>query len=150
MQLHKGDGVMKKVSVALACLLFTIWLLAGCAQKTGVGDQAGLTTPKEAQALSLEEQKKAAYEIFKEILLLSDSQEREQNLPRIKSLYREIIEKYPDIGLAQESYLRLIMLAKEQKTPEGEAEAESLYREFLQRYPDSKLQRIVENELRKE
>lgn len=141
---------MKKNSMAIACLLIFFGFMAGCAQKPGVDEQKGLTTTKEVQSLSIEEQKTAAYEIFKEILLLSDSPEREKNLSQIKSLYREIIEKYPDIGLAQESYLRLIMLAKEEKTAEGEAEAESLYREFLQRYPDSKLQRIMENELRKD
>ena len=92
--------------------------------------------------------KEQAYEIFKEILELSDSQNRQKNLPQIKGLYREIIDKYPGIGLAQESYLRLIILAKEENTAKGDAEAERLYQEFLGKYPDSNLRRILETEAR--
>lgn len=140
---------MKTISMALAGLLVVVGVLAGCAQKPGGGEPEKLAVEQGTQTLSLEEQKTAAYEIFKEILLLTDSPDREKNLPAIKGLYREIIDKYPKIGLAQESYLRLIMLAKEEKTAAGDAEAQSLYNEFMQRYPDSKIQRIVENELNK-
>jgi hypothetical protein len=99
-----------------------------------------------AQRLSMEEQKKAAYEIFKEILRLSDGPERGKNLPTIKALYRKIIETYPELGLAQESYMRLVILALEEKTPAGNEEAESVYRECLEKYPDARLRKVIENE----
>lgn len=134
---------MKNKLVIVACVFLLLGVLIGCAQKAEEMD----TSPQPVQKLSLEEQRAAAYEIFKEILILSDSPEHEKNSPKIKSLYREIIDKYPDIGLAQESYMRLIIMAKEERTAAGDAEAEALYREFMQQYPDSKIQRIIENEL---
>ena len=141
-QSSKVGGVKRKLIVA-ACVSLFIGLLAGCAQKTEEIDMI----PQPVQKLSLEEQRAAAYEIFKEILVLSDSPEHEKNSPQIKSLYRGIIDNYPDIGLAQESYMRLIIMAKKEGTAAGDAEAEALYQEFLQQYPDSKIQRIIENEL---
>lgn len=142
---------MKIRSSALLGFFVVVLLLAGWVPLPVVAEEKeSVETEKAAQELSSEEQKSAAYEIFKEILTLSDSPEREKNLPQIKALYREIIEKYPDLGLAQEAYLRLIMLAKEEKTAAGNAEAENVYAEFSQKYPDSKIQRILENELKRE
>ena len=54
-----------------------------------------------------------------------------KNLSEIKILYRKIINNYPDLALAQESYLRLIILDKDEHSPEGDAEAESLYQEYV-------------------
>jgi hypothetical protein len=141
-QSSKVDGVQRKL-IVVACVSLFLGVFVGCAQKTEEID----LSPQPVQKLSLEEQRAAAYEIFREILVLSDSPEHEKNSPQIKSLYREIIDKYPDIGLAQESYMRLIIMAKEEKTATGDKEAETLYHEFMQQYRDSKIQRIIENEL---
>ena len=138
---------MKMRIISLLCF-FVFWgMMAGCAQKTAEVKQNSIESREPVRVLSIEEQKKEAFVILNEILLLSNGPDREINRPEIKSLYREIIDRYPDLGLAQEGYMRLIILAKEENTPEGDAEAESLYREFLQQYPDSQLQRIIENEL---
>ncbi len=140
---------MKMRIITLLCF-FVFWgIITGCAQKQAEVGQESIKSSEPVQVLSLEEQRKQAYDILKEILLLSDSPERVKKLPEIKALYREIIDKYPDLGLAQESYMRLVILAKEENTPAGDAEAESVYHEFLQKYPDSRLQRIIENELKK-
>ena len=117
---------MKMKVIMFSLLAAVLLMLAGCADKSvGTGEKS-LQTQETAQ-LSHAEQKEQAYEIFKQILELSDSMNRQKNLPKIKELYREIIAKYPDIGLAQESYLRLIILAKEKDTASGDAEAERLY-----------------------
>lgn len=131
----------------MAYLFVVLGIMAGCAQKTADLEQESAMGGEPVRGLSIEEQNKAAYDILKQILVLSDSPERQQKLPEIKALYREIIVNYPDIGLAQESYMRLVIMAKEEKTPEGDAEAERVYQEFLQKYPDSRLQRIIESEL---
>ena len=123
--------------------------MGGCAQKTTEVEQKSIERRAPLQQMTIEEQQKEAFGIFTKILLLSDSPERDKNLPEIKFLYREIIEKYPDIGLAQESYLRLVMEAKKENTTAGDAEAEGLYREYLQKYPDSRMQPIIESELKK-
>ncbi len=137
-----------KIKVIMFSLLAVVVLMQpGCADKS-VGTGGKTMQTQETGELSTAEQKEQAYEIFKQILELSDSQNRQKNLPRIKELYREIIDKYPGIGLAQESYLRLIILAKEEGTAAGDAEAERLYQEFLVKYPDSNLRRILETEAR--
>ena len=136
---------MKMIMVSL--LVFVLLMLAGCAEKP-VGTGGKSLEGQKVSQLSPAEQEEQGYEIFKQILELSDRQNRQENLPRIKELYREIINKYPEIGLAQESYLRLIIIAKEEKSASGDAEAEGLYQEFLGKYPDSNLRRILENEAR--
>ena len=138
---------MKMKVVMVSLLVFVLFMLGGCAgQSVGTGGKS--REVQKASQLSLGEQKEQAYEIFKQILELSDYQHRQENLPRMKELYREIINKYPQIGLAQESYLRLIIIAREEKTASGDAEAERLYQEFLGKYPDSNLRMVLESEAR--
>jgi hypothetical protein len=144
-----GAGAMKIKIVILSLLVAVFLFLTGCAEKsagTGEKDMA----PQGISQLSPAEQEKQSFEIFKEILELSSGMDRQSNLPQMKELYREIIDTYPESGLAQESYLRLIMIAREEKTAEGDAEAERLYQEFLGKYPDSGMRRILEYEARVE
>ena len=135
------------VQVLLCCLLF--YVLAGCAGQSVEKGQEAMVPVEPVQKLSPAEQKEQAYEIFKQILELSNTPDRQENQARIKELYREIIDKYPDVGLAQECFLRLVILAKQEGTESGDREAEQLYQEFLQKYPDSRLQGIFKNELSK-
>jgi hypothetical protein len=140
---------MKKgrLQVLLFCLLF--YVLVGCAGQSVDQGQDAMPPVEPVQKLSHAEQKEQAYEVFKQILDLSNSPDRLENLPRIKGLYREIMDKYPDVGLAQECYLRLVILAKQEETESGDKEAEQLYQEFLQKYPESKLKPIIASELKK-
>ena len=147
--IYQGVDAMKIRIILLLIFVFFCGITNCYAQKIAEAEQAGITSPEPARKMSIAEQKKEAYDILKEILLLSDSPEREKKLPEIKVLYRKIINKYPDLGLAQESYMRLVILAREENTPEGDAEAEKLYEKFMQKYPGSRLQRIIENELKK-
>ena len=138
---------MKMNVVMMSLLVFVLLVLGGCAGKS-YGTRGESVEVQKASQMSLGEQKEQAYEIFNQILELSDHQHRQENLPRMKELYREIINKYPEIGLAQESYMRLIIIAKEEKTASGDAEAEGLYQEFLGKYPDSNLGSVLESEAR--
>ena len=139
---------MKKGLIGCLFMLVVRSLVAGCATQTYDTGQKGVGREDSVQKLSPAEQKEQAYEIFKQILELSDAPERQKNLPQIKELYREIIDKYPEVGLAQESYLRLVLLAKQERTVSGDKEAEELYREFADKYPDSRLRKVIENELK--
>jgi len=144
-----GGGSMKTRKIPLIIFIFLVGVIYGGVQVAAQSAQKDMINSGPGKKPNIEEQKKGAYEIMKEILLLSDSPEREKNIPEMKMLYRKIIDTYPDLALAQESYMRIIILAKEERTPEGDAEAESLYQEFLEKYPGSRLQPIIENELRK-
>ena len=137
---------MIKGLIGCLFMLVVLSLVAGCATQTYDTGQKG--REDSVQKLSPAEQKEQAYAIFKQILELSDAPERQKNLPQIKKLYREIIDKYPEVGLAQESYLRLVLLAKQERTESGDKEAEELYQEFADKYPDSRLRKVIENELR--
>lgn len=138
-----------KMKVVMFSLLAAVCLmLAGCAAKSAGGAGGKDMQTREASLLSPGEQEEQAYEILKQILELSGSHSRQKNLSRMKELYREIIEKYPETGVAQESYLRLIIIAKEDNTASGDAEAERIYQEFLGKYPDSNLRMVLENEAR--
>ncbi|MDX1775926.1 MAG: hypothetical protein R3297_05045 [Desulfobulbales bacterium] len=130
----------------LNILVFLTILVTGCAQKQVGREEPGVMDREPVQELSLAEQNKRAFDIFRQILPLSESPEREKNIPEIKALYREIIAKYPQTRLAQESYLRLVILAKEAGTVAGDAEAQRIAAEFLVNYPESKLKRIIVNE----
>jgi hypothetical protein len=136
--------------IAGFCFLVLVGIMGGCAQKSTDMEQKSIERLEPAPKLTVAEQQKKAYEILEEIRQLTDTIDREENILEIKAGYREIIEKCPDTGLAQESYLRLVLLAREENTPASNAEAERVYQEFLLKYPDSSLQRIIENELRKE
>jgi hypothetical protein len=133
--------MLRRISfVLLICILPGIFI--GCAEKTVEKRQ------EPVRQLSIAEQKEQAYKIYEEILVLNNTPGAVKNSPRVKELYREVIDAYPDITLAQESYLRLIIMAKEENTAAGDLEAEQLYQEFLQKYPDSRIKGTVEHELR--
>ena len=139
---------MKKRFIRCVFMVVVLFFVAGCATQTYDTGPKGVGGKDSVQKLSPAEQKEQAYEIFKQILELSDAPERQKNLPQIKKLYREIIDRYPEVGLAQESYLRLVLLAKQERTVSRDKEAEELYREFADKYPDSRLRKVIENELR--
>ncbi len=56
----------------------------------------------------------------------------------------EIISKYPQTGLAQESYWKLINIYLVDYSPPHYIRAHSLYSEFLGRYPRSPIRGLIE------
>jgi hypothetical protein len=98
-------------------------------------------------ALSVEEQNSAAFEAFNRILELAGERERAGILPELEAAYRDIIRRYPEAHLAQESHLRLMLLYLTDFNPPAFAKAESLRDEFVLRYPDSPLRGILDRTL---
>ena len=90
------------------------------------------------------EQEKKANALFQEIFKLAQEGERTANLPRIIELYQEIINKYPEAPLAQESYWRLIEINLRDFSPPRNDKALGLFDEFRAKYPDSPLMKVVQ------
>jgi tetratricopeptide (TPR) repeat protein len=94
------------------------------------------------------EQEEDALRAFSRILdLVNSSERREDVLPQIEALYSEIIRKYPDTPLAQESYWRLIAIYVNDYSPPEYTKAEQLYKDFLKNYPDSGLKGLIDETL---
>lgn len=90
------------------------------------------------------EQEKKANALFQEIFKLAQEEERTANLPGMIGLYQEIINKYPEAPLAQESYWRLIEIDLRDFSPPRNDKALGLFDEFRTKYPDSPLMKVVQ------
>ncbi len=108
-----------------------------------------MTAPVEKTVmLTPAEQDTKALEAFENILSLSQATEdRKTVLPQMEKIYAEIINKYPDASLAQESYWRLIAIYADDYSPADYTRAENLYYEFIGKYPNSPLKSIAEETL---
>ncbi len=101
--------------------------------------------PAEKKKLTLEEQDKGAFEILNKILGLAEkTADRQALLPQMEALYEEIIDKYPDAMLVEESYWKVIAMDIEEFKPPKVDKAEKLYRDFFRRYPASPLNAHIE------
>src|SRR4030043_606397 len=116
------------------------------------------TTPSEKQEEATPSEKKReepvsadreakAYELFNEILTLTETPDTKAVYPQMEALYLEIIRGYPDTALAQESCWRLISLYEEKNTPPEYEKADTLYAEFLKRYPGSAIKALIDDTL---
>jgi len=112
-----------------------------CQNKTqkGMNDSIPKPTLQKKVKLSKEEQQKKAIKVFYHIFELSRSKKRAGNLKQIIALYTEIINCYPDVPLAQETYWRLIEMFFREFNPPKKDEALRLYKEYKNRYPYSPL-----------
>ncbi len=100
--------------------------------------------------LTTEEQEVRALAAFKEILDISvSSSDRMQVLPEMEKKYLEIIEKYPEAPLAQESHLRLIEIYLNDYSPPDFEKERMIYGKFINRYPQSLLRGYVEETIAK-
>lgn len=88
-----------------------------------------------------------AMESYGEILEMTLLDDRQAVLPRMEQAYKDIIKRYPDAYLAQESYWRLVLLHLEQYNPPRVDKADAYYREFLDKYPDSKIKVVLDDTL---
>jgi hypothetical protein len=85
-------------------------------------------------------------ELFNEILNITwSSNDRQSFLPRIEALYTQIIIKYPDTPLAQESYWRLIAVYINDYSPPNFDKAKARYNEFRVKYPLSPVRVFVDD-----
>jgi tetratricopeptide (TPR) repeat protein len=88
---------------------------------------------------SVEEQERLSLKKFEEVLEATANLPQDETRGLVREGFYEIIEKYPDSYLAEESYLRLILSYLEDFYPPEEKKAEELYREYFQKYPNPKL-----------
>lgn len=104
------------------------------------------TVPKEkveAPKLSQEEQKERAYVKFNEMLEVTKNVRRTTVMDKIEEGYLEIIDKYPDTDLAEESYYRLIKLYNQDFFPARPEDAEEIYRLYFERYSEPKVGELL-------
>lgn len=126
--------------VSLA-LLASLLFLYSCATAP---PPAAVEEPKaEVPALSPEEQQAKAKEKFMEMLDLTANVARHTVIADLEKGYIEIINKYPDSYLAEESYWRLIIMNLEDFYPPRTERAEELYREYFRKYPKPQLDNAV-------
>ncbi len=91
-----------------------------------------------------------SFEIFKEIFSITRSaRDRQSILPEIEALYKQIIRKYPETPLAQESHWRLINIYVNDYSPPDYEKAEKVYHDFLKNNNDSPLKGVVADTLGK-
>jgi len=119
----KGEEVSKRI------ILF-IFLLMIFSCKGLVREDDSLKHPSQ----SVQEQEEKAMEEFKVMLESTKGMRRENIVPLISEGYNDIIEKYPDSFLAEESYYRLMVIKLRDHYPPQEEEAERLYREYFRIY----------------
>jgi tetratricopeptide (TPR) repeat protein len=124
--------------------IFTVFSLSACA--TAPGEKGKETRPE--IALSPEEREAGAFEKFNEILVVSRStKNREAVLPEMVELYTGLIDEYPDVPVAQESYWKLIEIYVKDFSPPDYKKAEALHNRFVRNYPQSGLKGLVEKTL---
>jgi len=107
------------------------------------------SSEKAEQKTDLADRKPQAYEIFEEILILTETSDMKDAFPKIESLYLKIINDYPDKALAQECYWRLVILYVEKSTPPLFEKAEQTHAEFLTKHPQSLIKYLIEDTLSK-
>jgi len=137
---------------AIRCLLVVLFLISACATAPQKVEDKKITPEEkilpEKKKLPMEEQEKAAFELFEKILSLTEeAKSREAILPQMEALYEEIINNYPDVPLVEESYQKIIAMDIEEFNPPKVDKAERLYQDFLKKYPDSSVKIYIEQTL---
>jgi tetratricopeptide (TPR) repeat protein len=132
---------MDRVKIHIIFIFFILFLLSACAT-------APVEMAKPKKVLTPAEQEKGSIKAFNEILDISRSSDKRQDiLPEMEEMYARLIKDYPDAALAQESYWRMIMIYVDEYSPPLYEKAESLYNQFLTDYPDSALKNQIERTL---
>jgi tetratricopeptide (TPR) repeat protein len=141
---------MKKLSIFTTISILLIFLVAAVSitYASEKPEETKLQEDKTKTNKPTEEEKKA-YEIFEQILNLTETSDIQTVLPQIEELYLKIIKEYPDLALAQESYWRLISLYVEKTIPPDYEKAENSYKEFLEKYPESPIKYLIIDTLSK-
>jgi len=141
---------MKKVKIHTVIFIFLISIFTA-APIIASSEESGEAKPSEEtkEKLSPADREAKAYELFDEILTLTETSGTATAFSQIEALYFKIIREYSDTALAQESYWRLISLYVDKSVPPGYEKAETLYFEFLKKYPESVIKNMIEDTLSK-
>jgi TolA-binding protein len=125
---------MKRIAIIFLVILFSEFYLLSCA----------VAPPKEEPSeISVEEQDRLSMEKFEELLESTANIPHDKTRPMAREGFYEIIDKYPDSYLAEESYFRLIISYLEDFYPPEEAKAEAIYREYFEKYPKPRLNNAI-------
>lgn len=90
------------------------------------------------------EREAEAFEKFNEILVIKrSSRDRKAVLPKMEELYIQLIDEFPDVPIAQESYWKLMEIYVKDYSPPLYDKAEKLYSRFTKNYPESGLKWLV-------
>ena len=136
---------MNRVFIIMNIVL--ILSLSSCATAPVEREDAG-PLPDKREVLSPKEREKKAFEKFNEILIVKrSSRDRKAALPKMEELYIQLIDEYPDVPVAQESYWKLVEIYTKDYSPPLYDKAEELYDEFVKKYPQSGLKRLVDKTL---
>jgi TolA-binding protein len=126
--------------------LISVSVFPSLSFSTGNPENMKATVPEEKKK-PVSEREAKAYELFNEILELTQNPDIAEALPKIEALYLRIIQEYPETALAQESYWRLVMLYVDKASPTEYEKAELLYHQYLQKYPNPVLKSAIEDSL---
>ena len=146
---YKGEeriSFMKMLPLYIGAFICSM-MLFGVVPQEAVSEMTN--APGSSEKANLTDRKAEAYEIFEEILVLTETSDMKDAFPKIESLYYKIIHEYPDTALAQECYWRLVTLYVEKSTPPLFEKAENTYAEFLKKYPESVIRFLIEDTLSK-
>jgi hypothetical protein len=97
--------------------------------------------------LSANEQNTLAMLEYEEILEKITGRGKHNMLPELEESYRDVISRYPEAYLAQESYWRLVEMNLINYNPPRLDKAEQIRNEFLAKYPNSRMTRIIDDSL---
>ena len=141
---------MKKIFVYIFTVLLPV-LMFSCATTPTTPElpKAEEIRPREETKKEISPARKLenkSLNVFSDILDLAEStDDRQSILPQIEELYTRIINEYPDVPLAQESYWKLIELNLKEYKPSKTNKANMLYKEFVRKYPESTLRAVIED-----
>lgn len=127
---------------------FMVYVFSSCA--TAPEEEKADLKPdiETTKIISPEEREKKAFLKLNEILIAKRSaKDRKSALPRMEELYFELINEFPDVPVAQESYWKLIDIYVKDYSPPLYDKAEALYEKFLKEYPRSGLRELVDKTL---
>ncbi len=141
---------MKMLPLSIGALICSMMLFSMFPQEAvSETTNAPEFSEKAEQKTDPTDRKAEAYDIFEEILVLTETSDMKDAFPKIESLYFKIIHEYPDTALAQECYWRLVILYVEKSTPPLYEKAENTYAEFLKKHPQSVIKYLIEDTLSK-
>jgi hypothetical protein len=143
---------LRKYPCRVLLFVFTFLIMTSCATapkttKQEMPKDIPLPETVKKEPTRTENEKKSL-ETFMEILHITRStNDRQSILPRIESLYTQVINDYPETPLAQESYWRLITIYLNDYSPPDYEKATALYKAFIRKFTHSPVRGFIEDDM---
>jgi len=126
--------------VAKPALTLAIAIMVSCAPQT---KKTGLPPEPIQEEMPAEIQEELSMASFELLLSRTQDLSMKERRPILEKGYYQMIEKFPDSFLSEESHMRLILLYMEQFNPPQVEKAEQIYRDYYQNYPQPRLGRAI-------